>query len=103
HSEEARFILNMHALHNAHLIREVLPQTLTAPVPYLNHHTKHTETKAKTQATRVQNRTNKEAIASAQEERQREENDLDSKSDPEERDGENENGENGGDAMELDG
>ncbi|KAJ6613535.1 hypothetical protein B0H10DRAFT_2272325 [Mycena sp. CBHHK59/15] len=99
HSEEARFILNMHALHNAHLIREVLPQTLTAPVPYLN----HTETKAKTQATRVRNRTNKEAIASAQEERQCEENDLDSKSDPEERDGENENGENGGDAMELDG
>ncbi|KAJ6618942.1 hypothetical protein B0H10DRAFT_1723402, partial [Mycena sp. CBHHK59/15] len=65
HSEEAQFILNMHALHNAHLIREVLPRTLTAPVPYLNDHTaahnrfatqlsemgpdKHTETKAKTQ------------------------------------------------------
>ncbi|KAJ6615280.1 hypothetical protein B0H10DRAFT_1746857, partial [Mycena sp. CBHHK59/15] len=39
HSEEAQFILNMHALHNAHLIREVLPRTLTAPVPYLNDRT----------------------------------------------------------------
>ncbi|KAJ6609934.1 hypothetical protein B0H10DRAFT_1954232 [Mycena sp. CBHHK59/15] len=115
---EARFILNTHAF-NAHLIQEVLPQTLTAPVPYLNDRTaarnrfasqlsemgpaKHAETKAKTQATRVRNRTNKEAMTSAQEKRQREENDLESKSDPEEGDGENENGKNGGDAMELDG
>ncbi|KAJ6609432.1 hypothetical protein B0H10DRAFT_2166322 [Mycena sp. CBHHK59/15] len=75
HSEEARFILNMHALHNAHLIREVLPQTLMAS----------------------------EAMTLAQEKRQREENDPESKSNLEEGDGENENRENGGDAMELDG
>ncbi|KAJ7778006.1 hypothetical protein DFH07DRAFT_697898, partial [Mycena maculata] len=35
HTTEEQFILNMHGLHNAHLIHEVLPRTLTAPVPYL--------------------------------------------------------------------
>ncbi|KAJ6587239.1 hypothetical protein B0H10DRAFT_1961528 [Mycena sp. CBHHK59/15] len=45
---------------------------------------KHTETMAKTQATRVQNRTNNEAMTSAQEKRQHEGNDPESKSNPEE-------------------
>ncbi|KAJ7104568.1 hypothetical protein C8R43DRAFT_1092216 [Mycena crocata] len=35
HSEEQRFILNMHGLHNAHLIRDILPRSLTEPIPYL--------------------------------------------------------------------
>ncbi|KAJ7795313.1 hypothetical protein B0H14DRAFT_2621088 [Mycena olivaceomarginata] len=35
HTEEQRFILNMHALHNGHLIGDILPRSLTAPVPYL--------------------------------------------------------------------
>ncbi|KAJ7791591.1 hypothetical protein B0H14DRAFT_3094462 [Mycena olivaceomarginata] len=35
HSLESQFILNIHALHNAHSIQEVLPQSLTSPVPYL--------------------------------------------------------------------
>ncbi|KAJ6548281.1 hypothetical protein B0H10DRAFT_1960253 [Mycena sp. CBHHK59/15] len=48
---------------------------------------KHTETMAETQATRVQNRTNKEAMTSAQEKRQHEGNDPESKSNPEEGDG----------------
>ncbi|KAJ6555730.1 hypothetical protein B0H10DRAFT_1967671 [Mycena sp. CBHHK59/15] len=47
---------------------------------------KHTETMAETQATRVQNRTNKEAMTSAQEKRQHEGNDPESKSNPEEGD-----------------
>ncbi|KAG9088637.1 hypothetical protein FS749_002011 [Ceratobasidium sp. UAMH 11750] len=33
HREEAIFIINMHALHNARRIREVLPRRLTEPVP----------------------------------------------------------------------
>ncbi|KAK7027036.1 hypothetical protein R3P38DRAFT_2496555 [Favolaschia claudopus] len=35
HSPEQRFLINMHALHNAHLIRDVLPRSLTTPTPYL--------------------------------------------------------------------
>ncbi|KAJ7477826.1 hypothetical protein B0H11DRAFT_1726278 [Mycena galericulata] len=69
HSGEQRYILNMHGLHNAHLIREVLPRLLTAPVRYLedrvaSHHrfaaqlrqigpAKRAETQAKTKATRA--------------------------------------------------
>ncbi|KAJ7778812.1 hypothetical protein DFH07DRAFT_865489 [Mycena maculata] len=72
HTTEERFILNMHGLHNAHLIREVLPRTLTAPVPYLpdrvsSHRrfaaqlretgpAKRAEIRAKTQATRAKNK-----------------------------------------------
>ncbi|OBZ70704.1 hypothetical protein A0H81_09161, partial [Grifola frondosa] len=44
HKHIKRYIINTHALHNAHLLREVLPHSLTTPMPYLLHrHQKHDE------------------------------------------------------------
>ncbi len=36
HSETERYLLNMHALHNADLIRQILPRRHWAPKPYLS-------------------------------------------------------------------
>ncbi|KAJ7306729.1 hypothetical protein DFH08DRAFT_824679 [Mycena albidolilacea] len=81
HSPESRFVLNMHALHNAHSVWEVLPRSLSSPVPYLQDrrasHTRFAEqlritsakraaTRAKTQETRTQNKLKKATMASAQ-------------------------------------
>jgi hypothetical protein len=33
HAEDARHLVNMHSLHNAHLMREALPRELIAPIP----------------------------------------------------------------------
>ncbi|KAJ7729213.1 hypothetical protein B0H14DRAFT_3617621 [Mycena olivaceomarginata] len=60
HTEEQQFILNMHALHNGHRIRDILPRSLTAPVPYLQDRV----------ATRAKNKQGKLGLASAQSERQ---------------------------------
>ncbi|TFK31456.1 hypothetical protein BDQ12DRAFT_701562 [Crucibulum laeve] len=44
HTDDTRFFVNMHALHNAHLLRESLPRHLVAPVPYFqNRYEKHAE------------------------------------------------------------
>ncbi|KAJ7908106.1 hypothetical protein B0H13DRAFT_2233350 [Mycena leptocephala] len=75
HSPEQRFILNMHALHNAHLIRDILLRSLTEPIPYLQDRaaTKRAETQAKTKATREKNKQKGIVLASAQAQRQRDE------------------------------
>ncbi|KAJ6550496.1 hypothetical protein DFH09DRAFT_1248846 [Mycena vulgaris] len=89
HSAEQQFILNMHGLHNAHLIREVLPRALIAPVPYLQDRcashlrfatqlrqtepARRAEIQAKTKATRAKNKQGKDILASAQARRQQDE------------------------------
>lgn len=50
HGPLRRFFLNMHALHNAALIRETLPRHLTKPIPYFeDRHAKHLEFAAQLQ------------------------------------------------------
>jgi hypothetical protein len=87
HTSEQVFILNMHALHNTHLIREILPRALTTPIPYFqdrvaSHHrfaahlrdtgpAKRAATQAKTQATKARNKEGRQILASAQTDRQR--------------------------------
>ncbi|KAJ7495118.1 hypothetical protein FB451DRAFT_1335854 [Mycena latifolia] len=84
HSDNSRFHLNMHALHNAHLIRETLPRHLTELKPcFHDRRAKHDEfaakmresgpekraqAQAKGQATRLRNKQDKaDKAADAQE------------------------------------
>ncbi|KAJ7269023.1 hypothetical protein C8J57DRAFT_1435715 [Mycena rebaudengoi] len=44
HTPTDRYFINMHRLHNAHLLRDTLPRNLTAPVPYFpDREAKHKE------------------------------------------------------------
>ncbi|KAJ7635967.1 hypothetical protein DFH06DRAFT_1272024 [Mycena polygramma] len=88
---DSRFILNMHALHNAHLIREVLPRSLVAPVPYLRDRAathiqfaeklretgpaRRAKIHAKMKDTQARNKEGKVGLAAAQAQRQQDEQD----------------------------
>ena len=71
HANDSRWFLNMHALHNAHLIRETVPENLWKPKHYFHDHLaehkrfaaqaraigrpKRLESRAKAKATRTKN------------------------------------------------
>lgn len=62
HPEAEKFVINMSSLHNAHLVRRILPRTLVAPVLlYSNRQLKHAE-----QAERLRDQNTKKRAAAAQ-------------------------------------
>ncbi|KAJ6595239.1 hypothetical protein DFH09DRAFT_906296, partial [Mycena vulgaris] len=66
HSEDSRFLLNMHALHNANLIRETLSRHMTQPKPcFLDRRAKHNEFAAKLRETGPEKRAVAQAKAQA--------------------------------------
>jgi hypothetical protein len=53
HQPVDHFIINLHALHNAHLLRNVLPRDLTRPLPlFLDRQAKHCEWAAELRVTK---------------------------------------------------
>ncbi|TFK59074.1 hypothetical protein BDN72DRAFT_781253 [Pluteus cervinus] len=82
HTSLDRFVLNMHALHNVHLLREALPRSLTQPTPFHSDrkavHTalsmdlqitgekRRADIQAKTKATKERNKAAKAAAAAAE-------------------------------------
>jgi hypothetical protein len=85
HEDDGHFVINMHALHNASILRKVLPRELTAPKPLYTdrkaHHykiaaglrvtqsEKRARTAAKTKATNEANKRKKQSTSTAAGER----------------------------------
>lgn len=52
HKSDNRFVVNLSAFHNAHLLRRALPRSLTAPVPlFPDRKAKHDELAQKLRGT----------------------------------------------------
>ena len=72
HTNDDKFIVNMHALHNAHRIRETLPRHLTAPIPYLqDRKAKHCELALHLRATEAKRRAETAAKSKATREKKK--------------------------------
>lgn len=73
HSTHDKFFINLHALHNAYRLREVLPRHLTEPIPYIaNREEFHHEMAGKLQKTNPKKRAKaKEKAKDKREEKKR--------------------------------
>ncbi|KII82864.1 hypothetical protein PLICRDRAFT_120152 [Plicaturopsis crispa FD-325 SS-3] len=77
HKDDSRFLLNMHALHNAHLIRSTLPRSLTEPKPYFqDRRAKHDEFATKLRITGPEKRAETAKKAQITRERNRKTEDV---------------------------
>jgi hypothetical protein len=57
HEDDGHFVINMHALHNATLLRNILPRHLTAPKPlYTDRIARHHEIAAELRVTQTEKR-----------------------------------------------
>ena len=66
HSDDAHFVVNLHALHNATLIRKYLPRYLTAPKPlYADRQARHHEIAATLRILQTEKRAQSAAKAKA--------------------------------------
>jgi len=62
HTNDTHFIINMHALHNAKLLRQVLPRSMTEPQPYVpDRRAHHCNSAARLRATNTEKRAEKQA------------------------------------------
>jgi hypothetical protein len=66
HEDDGHFVINMHAFHNATLLRKILPRHLTAPKPlYIDRKARHFEIAAGLRVTQTEKRARTAAKAAA--------------------------------------
>lgn len=66
HEDNGNFVINMHAFHNATLLRKILPRHLTAPKPlYIDRKARHVEIAAGLRITQTEKRARTAAKAAA--------------------------------------
>lgn len=71
HSDDTRYIINTHALHNAALLRKVLPRSLTVPLPYIDPTEREAEHRKMAASLRVAQDQRRAKEAESRRERQR--------------------------------